>query len=278
MKKFIISLLVGSLALGASAADTDENPIATVSQLPGYCTIFHQWGFIGDSLCSGEHESLDEQGHKGYHDYYDYSWGQRICRACGTEGQNFSQGGETAKGWIQHFWDTTNNRNANVSAKHNPKQAYIIALGVNDRNTGIAPGDTRSDVNIDDFTKNAPTFAGYYGGIIQRIKSIQPEAKIFVVTRPRDGVDDTYNVPVRQMAEIFSNVYVIDLYKYAPDYSKGSDFARKFMLGGHLNAAGYQYTAWMFMTYIDWIVRNNMDDFAQVGFIGTGLRYNAPNQ
>ena len=85
MKKFIISLLVGSLALGASAADTDENPIATVSQLPGYCTIFHQWGFIGDSLCSGEHESLDEQGHKGYHDYYDYSWGQRICRACGTE-------------------------------------------------------------------------------------------------------------------------------------------------------------------------------------------------
>lgn len=74
MKKFIISLLVGSLALGASAADTDENPIATVSQLPGYCTIFHQWGFIGDSLCSGEHESLDEQGHKGYHDYYDYSW------------------------------------------------------------------------------------------------------------------------------------------------------------------------------------------------------------
>ena len=155
MKKFIISLLVGSLALGASAADTDENPIATVSQLPGYCTIFHQWGFIGDSLCSGEHESLDEQGHKGYHDYYDYSWGQRICRACGTEGQNFSQGGETAKGWIQHFWDTTNNRNANVSAKHNPKQAYIIALGVNDRNTGIAPGDARSDVNIDDFTKNA---------------------------------------------------------------------------------------------------------------------------
>ena len=121
-------------------------------------------------------------------------------------------------------------------------------------------------------------FAGYYGGIIQRIKSIQPEAKIFVVTRPRDGVDDTYNVPIRQMAEIFSNVYVIDLYKYAPDYSKGSDFARKFMLGGHLNAAGYQYTAWMFMTYIDWIVRNNMDDFAQVGFIGTGLRYNAPNQ
>lgn len=80
------------------------------------------------------------------------------------------------------------------------------------------------------------------------------------------------------MAEIFSNIYVIDLYKYAPDYSKGSDFARKFMLGGHLNAAGYQYTAWMFMTYIDWIVRNNMDDFAQVGFIGTGLRYNAPNQ
>ena len=31
------------------------NPIAVISQHPGYCGIFHTWGFIEGSLCSGEH-------------------------------------------------------------------------------------------------------------------------------------------------------------------------------------------------------------------------------
>ena len=44
-------------------------------------------------------------------------------------------------------------------------------------------------------------------------------------------------------------------------------------MGGHLNAAGYQYTAWLMMSYIDWIIRHNMQDFSQAAFIGTGLKY-----
>ena len=75
------------------------------------------------------------------------------------------------------------------------------------------------------------------------------------------------------MAILFKNVYVIDLYKYAPSYEKGKDFRNQFFLGGHMNAAGYGYTAWMIMTYIDWIIRNNMKDFEQVAFIGTKYQY-----
>ena len=40
-----------------------------------------------------------------------------------------------------------------------------------------------------------------------------------------------------------------------------------------MNVAGYQYTAWEFMTYIDWIVRNNYTEFAEVAFIDTDYKH-----
>ena len=276
MKRYFFFLLACMAAMGTLTAQTYyelENPIAVVNQNPGFCSIIHAWGFIGDSLCSGEHESRDEQGNRGYHDYFPYSWGQRICALTGTEGENYSQGGETTKGWIRNFWDKPNNRNNNIDAKASPKQAYIIALGVNDRGRKYPVGNVKTDINKDDYNKNADTFAGSYAGIIQRIKSIQPLAKFFVVTNPRSADADGYNDVVRQMAEEFSNVYVLDIQKYGPDYSDESEFHKRFFLGGHLNAMGYEYTAWMFMTYIDWIIRHNMKDFEQVAFIGTGHSY-----
>ena len=143
-------------------------------------------GFIGDSLCSGEHEYHKPDGSKGYIDLYDYSWGQRICSATGAKGENYSQGGETVRGWIEHFWNAPKNNNHNIDAKADPKQAYIIALGVNDTYRKHPVSDVDTDVNLQDFTKNAQTYAGCYAGIIQRIQTIQPNAKIFVVTRPRE--------------------------------------------------------------------------------------------
>ena len=81
-----------------------------------------------------------------------------------------------------------------------------------------------------------------------------------------------YNEAVRKMAEIFENVYVIDLDRYASDqYAKDGEWRRDYYLHGHLSPAGYEYTAWMFLTYIDWIIRNDMDAFKDVGFIGTDL-------
>ena len=96
MKK--ITLLAILLALFATGLNAQENPIAQISRTPGWCTIFHRWGFIGDSLCSGEHEYVRADGNKGYNDNYEYSWGQRIVAAIGgAEGENYSQGGETAR-------------------------------------------------------------------------------------------------------------------------------------------------------------------------------------
>lgn len=249
-----------------------DNPIACISQTPGFCSIFRSWGFIGDSFCSGEHEYHKLNGDNGYIDLYEYSWGQFICRATESRGDNYSQGGETTQGWIEHFWNNPRNNNNNIDAKINPKQGYIIALGVNDIHKGRPLGDVTTDID-QDYKKNSSTFAGCYAGIIQRIKNIQPQAKIFVVTLPKEeGTNDNYNNVIRQMADIFENVYVIDLYKYAPCYDE-ENFRSLYFMGGHLNAAGYQYTAWMIMTYIDWIIRQNMQDFEQVGFIGSSYKY-----
>ena len=73
------------------------------------------------------------------------------------------------------------------------------------------------------------------------------------------------------MAEMFDNTYVINLRKYSPVYD--SEFKKKFFVGGHMNAAGYILTAQMITSYIDYIVRHNLEDFSQVGFIGTPHKF-----
>jgi len=255
-----------SPTLWAEEVISDENPIGTISHDPGFCSIFHHWGFIGDSLCSGEFESNSTNGEKrrGWHDMYEYSWGQRICAATGTEGENYSQGGETTFGWIEHFWDNPKNGNNNIDAKAHPKQAYIIALGENDQYQKFTVGEVATDIDLENYKKNSKTFAGCYAGIIQRVQSIQPDAKIFVVTMPKNN--NPYNNVIRQMPQLFKNVYLIDLEKYGGNYW-AKDFRERYFLGGHMNAAGYQWSAYMFMTYINWIIENNWSDFSDIALM-----------
>ena len=72
-------------------------------------------------------------------------------------------------------------------------------------------------------------------------------------------------------AKIFSNCYVIDLRQYAPKY--GKKFREKYYLGSHMNPVGYVLTACMVETYIDYNIKKNINDFKQVGFIGTKYKY-----
>ena len=274
MKKIFVTALLLFAPLAWMQGDeiivSPENPLAHVSSNPGFCSIFHKWGFIGDSLCSGEQEYKKADGKTGYLDLYDYSWGQRMCALMGVSGDNYSKGGETARGWISHFWEKPNNHNNNIDAKTDPKQAYIMALGVNDNNpkNKMLCGCTETDIDTLDYHKNKDTFIGNYGGIIQRVRSIAPKSVFFLVTMPTPR-DAHFNVEIRKMAKIFPRCYIIDLEKYGPDYKQGSTFRERFYMGGHLNAAGYEYTAWMFLTYINWLIEHNWDDFRQAALIGT---------
>ena len=74
---------------------------------------------------------------------------------------------------------------------------------------------------------------------------------------------------LNDFAELFDNVYVINLFDYAPVYD--SEIIDNFYLLGHMSPTGYLFTARMIESYIDYIIRKNPKDFAKVGLIGTDL-------
>ena len=246
----------------------NEQPLEHLLEGPGFCGIFRRVACIGDSLASGEFEGTDENGNKTYHDMFEYSWGQYMARAEGFTAYNFSRGGMTASEYMGGYGAANGWFDKDKAA-----QAYIIALGVNDLyNRGDPVGE------VADCETGAKTFAGYYGRLIKAYKGISPEAKFFFVTMPTEDRrnaeqmrrGDAHQKLLYDFAAHFDNSYVIDLRQYAPEYD--ADFRQKFFLGGHMSPAGYVLTARMLLTYIDWIIRHNMQDFKQVGFIGTGIR------
>lgn len=251
-------------------SDPAERPLERIVDDGGFTSIFRTIGCIGDSLSSGEFESTNEDCTKnGYHDYYEYSWGQYIARAVGCKVYNFSRGGMTAK----QYWNTF----AEQNDFWNPDklcQAYIIAMGVNDLFGDKQEVGSLDDIDRDDYNNNKDTFCGYYARIIQRIKSMQPQARFFLMTMPhgsrdREDLVDSHAALLHDLAGFFDYTYVIDLAKYGPIYD--AEFKKNFYLGGHMNPMGYILTAKMVMSYIDYIIRHNMEDFAQVGFIGKGV-------
>ena len=254
-------------------ADPTEKPLDRLVSDGGFCGIMRTIACIGDSLSSGEFESLDGEGKKGYHDYFDYSWGQYLARMAGCTVYNFSRGGMTGKEYRESFAEKQDFWNPEKKA-----QAYIFALGVNDiLNQKREPG-TAADICLEDERRNAETFAGYYGAIIQRYQRIAPRAKFFLMTMPReddtperDGLKRVHAALLYEIAALLPDCYVLDLYKYGPVYD--ADFKHRFYLNGHLNACGYRLTAEMVASYIDYIIRHNPEDFRQVSFIGTPYEF-----
>ncbi len=248
----------------------DEKPLDRIVTDGGFVGIFRKIACVGDSLSSGEFESWLEGDKRGWHDLFEYSWGQYIARSTGSTVYNFSRGGMTAQEYVESFAD--NNR---FWASDKAAHAYIIALAVNDVVHNDKPIGSVADICKEDYTKNAHNYLGYYAMIIQRYKQIQPRAKFFLVAPPRHGNEqDARRKEVRDalasLCQFFNNTYLIDLYSYAPVYD--AEFDKAFTLG-HMTPMGYVLSARMIESYIDYIIRKNPEDFNQVGFIGTDLYY-----
>ena len=246
----------------------NEKPLDRMVSDGGFSVIFRTIACIGDSLSSGEFESVDENGKGGFHDFYDYSWGQFLGRATGAKVYNFSRGGMTTKEYMEEYADKNALWNRDKVA-----QAYIIALGVNDLLGKHVPLGSLDDICKEDYTKNKPTFYGYYAQIIQRYKQLQPRAKFFLVTIPREGgandaIRKNQRDALEELCGFFNRCYLIDLYTYAPVYD--AEFKKKYYRG-HMTPTGYVLTARMIESYIDYLIRKNPSEFAQVGFIGTDL-------
>lgn len=252
-------------------ANENEKPLDNIAVNGGFISIFRTIGCIGDSLASGELEAF-EMGKLNCHDYFEYSWGQFIARDAGCKVYNFSRGGMTAKEYIEGYAEEKG-----FFDIENRCQAYIIALGANDKVCildGTFELGTVDDINPENYALNKPTFAGWYGAIISKYKEIQPHAKFFLVTLPnvddgeeRAAVNEKHAELLYDIAKKLPNCFVLDLHKYATFYDDET-FKKTFFTGRHMNVRGYQMSATIIESYIDYIIRNNPDDFNQSGFIG----------
>lgn len=253
-----------------------DNPLTHILREPGYGSIIHHWGFIGDSLSSGE-----MMGGQTPIDCYEYSWGQRFCKLVGVEGYCFSHGGCSTAGWLaggtDHRLDNppyaggAQGGGWSVAKESGmKKQAYIIALGINDMiaETPVGSTDDYREYDPENDTEYGPnSFCSHYMQIINRLKYIQPNAKIFLMTTPPKGLWSypAIDEAVRDIYEYYQDIYpgdifLIDIARYLTADLMGG----MFNLGSHGSAAGYQYFAYVVNTYIDWIIRNNGADFRSV--------------
>lgn len=250
--------------------DANEKPLDDLVFNGGACSVFKRICVIGDSLASGEFERKDEtNGEIEYLDRYEYSWGAFMQRHTGAEVLNFSRGGMSAK-W---YWNSFAAEN-DFWNEDKLGQAYIIALGVNDLlNERQKVGDI-SDVDFKNYENNADTFAGYYSRIIQKIKSMRPDARFFLVTMTRGGCWNDPNDDIKRahrdllenFCKVFEHTRLIDLFTYAPVFDDA--FYDKYFLGQHMSPVGYYVMSIIIENYIDYIVRHDPSEYRDVCFIG----------
>ena len=250
---------------------TNEKPLDNLVFNGGACSVFKRICVIGDSLAAGEFEAKGRQSgnHIGL-DWLEYSWGAFIQKHTGTEVLNFSRGGMTAKWYFESFAQENDFWNENKLG-----QAYIIALGVNDLLNVRQEVGSINDIDFENYENNADTFAGYYAKIIQRIKSMQPEARFFLVTMPRGGVWNDPNDDIKRahrdllekLCKVFTHTRLIDLFTYAPVFDDG--VYEKFFLGHHMSPVGYYTMSVIIESYIDYIIRHEPIEYRDACFIGT---------
>lgn len=253
----------------------NEKPLDQICENGGACCIFRKIAVIGDSLASGEFDSVQKNQSIVGHDIYEHSWGQYLGRMCGSVVYNFSRGNMTAMEFCETFADENDYWNEKYSA-----DAYIIALGVNDLCNYHHPVGDLSDICTDNWRNNKKSFIGYYAQIIQRYREISPKSKVFLMTMPEDVTRMAEGQREWSLAQVdaikkiqkrFSQCWLIDLNKYGPVYD--DEFHDRFFMGGHMSPYGYYLTACMVSSYIDYIIRNDPASFQEVGYIRTPWQY-----
>ena len=186
----------------------NEQPLDIIKETCGFAGVFKQIGVIGDSLASGEFESHDENGSIVYTDMYEYSWPAVLERITGTKYNNYSRGGMTAREYMQSWADAKGFWQWN--------QAYIIALGNNDSFVFGHPLGSVKDVNAECPQDNADTFFGNMGKIICKLKAIEPNARIFVVTPQLRGEACDKDIryiasELAKLCDMFDFTYLLDM-------------------------------------------------------------------
>lgn len=260
------------------AFDGMENPklFFPIKETPGLAGILQDFGFIGDSLCSGEiaYTRSNAPSTYLYRDCYPFSWGQRICKAIGGKGVNYSRGGLTTRTWWERYitentsgWTESGQSSIFGTDVHS---SYMIALGTNDYGKDNLPAGSTSDINLSDYTQNNPnTFAGNYGKIIQKIRELNSRSAIFCIIYPSNVMSNAYDSIIKEIAAMFDGVFVIDL---RSDLAEAGINCASYVYGGHFTTMGYQFLAYALLSELDKIIRNNFAYFNKYALLNTSAQ------
>lgn len=229
---------------------------------------FASIGVIGDSLASGASNYVRSDGVISGMDRPNYSWGKFIERSHGIPTTLFTKGGASTRSWLDQSndWGVTAMQNAD------PKDLYIIGLGVNDYySLGEAYLGNESQIVTDANAQQSDTYYGNYSKIICMLKQKSPRCKIFCLTNP--GAPDAeipataskYNVAVRTIVNAFSdNVHLIELEN---DFYCKSEEALNFWYHAHSTAIGYASMAEHLWRRMNDYIYHNFDKFLDVQWI-----------
>lgn len=248
--------------------DSKEKPLDNIKDTCGFAGIFKKIGVIGDSLSSGEFESTNDKGEIVYNDMYEYSRPAILERITGTKYDNFSRGGMTFKEFYESWADKNDFRKK--------EQAYIIFLGNNDLFVYNQKIGSCEDINLNNPSENPDTYFGYLGKVISKLKNIEPDSRIFLTSIQIDNMSQERTITVKKVRDemkkvvkLFTYTYLIDFTEYLFLYDE--EARNKIAMGFHPNPLGYYSLALAFGNYIDYIIRQNPDDFRKIPFIGTTL-------
>lgn len=251
---------------------SDTNSLFDNLQKNNLYAAFRKVGVIGDSYSSVRLYDVDSNGTiTSAGDVAFYSWGKFLERKSGMSYNIFAKGGLETSQWL-----TDADKGYPVASLHeNLCQAYIIFLGINDssRHNNSYIGST-NDINMSDPDLNANSFYGNYAKIIQKMKELVPKVKFFLITMPvttQTGLGDrvAYNDAIRILANIFDNVYLIDLQVNYYDIFN-NEFFNVNTINGHWTPPAFQYMAEIIASEISKIMYNNPTEFALIEFIGNG--------
>ena len=224
---------------------------------------FTCFGVIGDSLASGCSNYQNSQGAWKGKDIPKFSWGKYIERKYGVECTLFTKGGTTTRSWLNGEWGKS------LLESSKPLEMYYIGLGNNDYySLGASYLGSTSDIHIGNEEQNADTYYGNYSKIIAAIKSKSPRAKVFCFTEPnknKDAVCHLFNEAVRNIIEMYDNVFLFDL-EYNKKYIINGIF-KSFEYGSHYVSPGYKLMAEFIYKMTSDYILNNSNDFMDIQWI-----------
>ena len=238
------------------------NPLEGVSPISrktfdgGYANIFRKIGIIGDSISCG---AIDVNGGQSAVDHWEeYAWSKFISDKTGCQLIKLAQGGLQINNWMATPFPSV------ATNPDNKADSYFFMIGHNDQ--GNITGTT-ADINTADLPSSSDsTTYGKFGRIIGVCKTANPDAKLFFITYPvimSGTLLDRVNTMIREVCETVGG-YLIDLAAYdklVKQFKPTSNSA-------HYTPLGYYYMSVEIMTYVDYIVRHNFSDFADLEIDG----------